>query len=294
MRLILISGENSFLCQRKLNEILEKEKGVLNVLQSVKFQELLEKVKTQDLFSKKMILIAKNCFKEKSFENEFEAKKEKLLIPQNKVLIFFEPEGKIKKSLIEFFEKEGEVFIFQSLTKKEVKKWLESEFLKYGKKTNEKVLEKMIELGGNDLWFLAEEVKKISTFKKDEKIELADLEKIFCPNFEVSIFQFLDKIFSGKKKESLILLNQLFQKEKDFQFVFSMIIFYLRGLILLKSGKTPSFHPFLLEKLKIFGKRYTLSHLKKIYKKIGEGEILIKQGKIEPKLFLEDLIIFGI
>lgn len=294
MKLILISGENSFLCQRKLNEILEKEKGTLVVLESVKFQEVLEKVKSQDLFSKKMILVAKNCFKEKSFENDFEVKKEKLLIPQNKVLIFFEPEGKIKKSLIDFFKKEGEVFLFQNLTKKELKKWLKEEFLKYEKKVEERVLEKMIELGGNDLWFLAEEVKKLSLFKNDEKIELTDLEKVFYPNFEFTIFQFLDKIFSGKKKEGLILLNHLFQKEKDFQFIFSMIIFYLRGLILVKSGKKSSFHPFLLEKLKILEKRYTLETLKKIYKKIGEGEILIKQGKIDPKLFLEDLVIFGI
>lgn len=292
--LILISGENSFLCQKKLKEILGREQGVLNILESVSFRELGEKTKNQDLFSTKMVFVIKNCFKEKSFEDDFEREKERLSALKGKVFIFFEPETKIKKSLIDFFRQEGEVFISQNLNKLQLKKWLENEFLKYGKKVKPEVLEKMIEISGTDLWLLEEEVKKLASFKKEEKIELIDLKILFYPHLELGVFQFLDKIFSGKKKEGLILLNQLFQKEKDFQFLFSVIFLYLRNLILIKSGHRPLLHPYLLQKLRILERKFSLEDLKKIHQKMFTGEVLIKTGKMDPRIFLENLVIFGI
>ncbi len=292
MNLILICGENSFFCREKLKEVLEKVEGETKVFdaENFDFKSVLEEIKKQDLFSPKQKFVFENFLKDESFLKKLE--KEKVFYAKNKYFIFFEPETKLKKATIDFFKKRGEVFLFPKPNLNSLKKWAKEKLSKAKIETEEKVIEKILEECNFDPWQVEKEVEKLMAYKRNQKITLNDVEKLIFPNLELNVFQFLDALFSKERKLALCLLEKIFQKEDPMK-IFNLILFYLRNLALVKTAKPVKISSFLIKKFKILARKFDLRELKAIYQRMAQGDILIKSGKVDPKIFLENLVIFS-
>lgn len=93
------------------------------------------------------------------------------------------------------------------------------------------------------------------------------------------IFPFLDALAQRDLKRSLWYLNSFLKKGEDPNFIFSMIYWQVRNLLLVRSGTTKNIHPYVLGKLKLSTKNFSEQDLKEIYGEILKKDLDLKRGR---------------
>jgi len=271
------------------------------------FQDFKNEAQIASMFSEKKLLVLKNAFENFDFKEKISAEIEKFA-KSEEVILFYEEEIK-KDKFFQTLKKFSEYQEFQLLDGERLKNWVKKEFKKYQAKIDSAVLEKLIEFVGNDLWQMANEIKKLVAYKTGHnqittvtklcpEIEREDVELLVKPKIETDIFETIDAIAAKNKKRALKLLKAHLEKGDSPFYLFSMINFQFRNLLIIKDliekNLSPysftNLHPYVIKKsISLLGK-FSFSELKKIYQKIFEVDLDIKTGKIEPEMALDLLI----
>ncbi|MEK7595592.1 MAG: hypothetical protein AAB443_03340 [Patescibacteria group bacterium] len=112
--------------------------------------------------------------------------------------------------------------------------------------------------------------------------------KEFTKDFDISIFNFLDLLFEGKKKEAYNSCNSLLLQGEEILSVFSMITYALRNIAFFVYGSTSfeKLHPFVKSKIKVQAKHFNKLYVSNLYTVMYEVDKLIKGGKISSELLL--------
>ena len=301
----LIFGEDTFRANRKLKEIIEKyqkiHKSGLNLkildLKENEFEDFKKEFESSPMFFEKKLLILKNASQNRKFKERFLKEIEKFA--KSKEIIFFFEEGSLKNdSFFEEIKKHGKFQEFKLLDRARLKIWVKEEFKKYRVKIEEKAIEKLIFLVGNDLWRMSEEIRKLVAFKRGKEIKERDIEILISPKLEIDIFKAIDAISSRNKKLAFKFLHDLLKRGEKPAVLFSMIKYQFRNLIevkdLIEKGeKIPQIknkielHPFVLEKTLRISQKFKIEELRKVYQMIFSFDLAIKTGKIEPALALD-------
>jgi DNA polymerase-3 subunit delta len=303
--ILLLYGEDTFRLKRKLNEIInyykKKHKSGLNLrfldLREKNFEDFKNEIQSSPMFSEKKFLILENASLNSTFKEKFLKEIEKFK-SQDIILLFLEKQNVLKDPFFQELKKHSKYQEFKPLNLLKLKYWVREEFKRYGKEIEKEALFRLIELIGNDLWQLDNEIKKLVNFQKGNKITVEDVKKLVPENTRVDVFKTIDAIAANNKKRALKLLNSLFEKGEKPSFLIAMLKFQFRNLLLIKDlierGKTQreiilslNLHSFLVRKLFPLAKRFNKEKLKRIYFQIFNLENKIKTGKIDPKLSLE-------
>jgi DNA polymerase-3 subunit delta len=301
----LIFGEDTFRASRKLKEIIEKyrkiHKSGLNLkvldLKEKNFEDFKREFESSSMFSEKKLLILKNASKNKEFQENFLKNLEKFE-KSKEIFFFFEEDDLRGDSFFEEIKKHGKSQEFKLLGRVKLKIWVKQEFAKYGVEIEDRAIERLIFLIGNDLWRMSEEIKKLIAFKKGKEIKERDVEILISPKLEIDIFKAIDAISSRNKKLAFKFLHDLLKRGEKPAVLFSMIKYQFRNLIevkdLIEKGeKIPQLknkielHPFVLEKILRISQKFKIEELRKIYQRIFNFDLAIKTGKIEPALALD-------
>jgi DNA polymerase-3 subunit delta len=301
----LIFGEDTFRANKKLKEIVEKYRKIyqsgLNLrildLSEKNYENFKEEVDFLPMFSERKLLILKNASQNQEFKEKFLKEIERF--EKSKELIFFFEDGSIKNdSFFEKIKKHGKFQEFKLLDRTRLKIWIKQEFEKSGAKIEEKAIEKLIFLVGNDLWRMSEEIKKLVVFKKEKKVEEKDIEILISPKPEIDVFKTIDAISARDKKLAFKSLHSHLKRGEKPVVLFSIIKYQFRNLIqvkdLIEKGEKISqiknklgLHPFVFEKILRISQKFKFEELKRIYQKIFNFDLAIKTGKIEPDLVLD-------
>jgi len=313
--IIFLYGPDTYRSRQKLNEIVEHYKEIhksgldlkLLDLKEKDFQDFKNEAQIASMFSEKKLLVLKNAFENFDFKEKISAEIEKFA-KSEEVILFYEEEIK-KDKFFQTLKKFSEYQEFQLLDGERLKNWVKKEFKKYQAKIDSAVLEKLIEFVGNDLWQMANEIKKLVAYKTGHnqittvtklcpEIEREDVELLVKSKIETDIFKTIDAIAAKNKKRALKLLKAHLEKGDSPFYLFSMINFQFRNLLIIKDliekNLSPysftNLHPYVIKKsISLLGK-FSFSELKKIYQKIFEVDLDIKTGKIEPEMALDLLI----
>jgi len=271
------------------------------------FQDFKNEAQIASMFSEKKLLVLKNAFENFDFKEKISAEIEKFA-KSEEVILFYEEEIK-KDKFFQTLKKFSEYQEFQLLDGERLKNWVKKEFKKYQAKIDSAVLEKLIEFVGNDLWQMANEIKKLVAYKTGHnqittvtklcpEIEREDVELLVKSKIEIDIFKTIDAIAAKDKKRAIKLLKAHLEKGDSPLYLLSMINFQFRNLLIIKDliekNLSPysftNLHPYVIKKsISLLGK-FSFSELKKIYQKIFEVDLDIKTGKIEPEMALDLLI----
>jgi len=313
--IIFLYGPDTYRSRQKLNEIVEHYKEIHKSGLDLKFLDLEEKdfqdfkneAQIASMFSEKKLLVLKNAFENFDFKKKFSAEIEKFAKSEEVILLY---EEEIKKdNFFQTLKKFSEYQEFQLLDGERLKNWVKKEFRKYQAKIDSAVLEKLIEFVGNDLWQMANEIKKLVAYKTGHnqittvtklcpEIEREDVELLVKSKIEIDIFKTIDAIAAKDKKRAIKLLKAHLEKGDSPLYLLSMINFQFRNLLIIKDliekNLSPysftNLHPYVIKKsISLLGK-FSFSELKKIYQKIFEVDLDIKTGKIEPEMALDLLI----
>jgi len=313
--IIFLYGPDTYRSRQKLNEIVEHYKEIhksgldlkLLDLKEKDFQDFKNEAQIASMFSEKKLLVLKNAFENFDFKEKISAEIEKFA-KSEEVILFYEEEIK-KDKFFQTLKKFSEYQEFQLLDGERLKNWVKKEFKKYQAKIDSAVLEKLIEFVGNDLWQMANEIKKLVAYKTGHnqittvtklcpEIEREDVELLVKSKIEIDIFKTIDAIAAKDKKRAIKLLKAHLEKGDSPLYLLSMINFQFRNLLIIKDliekNLSPysftNLHPYVIKKsISLLGK-FSFSELKKIYQKIFEVDLDIKTGKIEPEMALDLLI----
>jgi len=178
--------------------------------------EIFSKMLARDLFTKKRLIHLKNFTKIKKLE--------------------FFTERTFKDSIVFETEKAGRSKAYKELLKKTItidcgkpKPWLEESdaqgkiigYLKgKGYSITQDTARYMYEQIGYNLYKLMSELDKIVMYKGDLKligpeITVEDIDSICVKGMHYNVFDLIDKILTGKKKDALFLLEKIFKHESS-------------------------------------------------------------------------------
>ena len=304
--IIFLYGDDTYRSRQKLGEIIKQyekvHKSGLNLkyfdCAKLSFQDFADETRQASIFKEKKMIILTNCFSKAEFKEKFREQGKAFVDSENIIIIYVEGKGIKKDPLFSFLKKHAKTQEFKTLTGNNLKRWMKGEFKKLKAKITDKALDKLIFFTDDNLWQITNEIKKLSSFKNGQEIKIKDVELLVKPKIEPDIFKTIDAIAIKDKKRALKLLKNHLEKGDNPLYLFSMINFQFRNLLIIKDlsmrNLSPfsltNLHPFVIRKSSYLVRKFNFSELKKIYQKIFEVDLAIKMGKVEPEAALELLI----
>jgi DNA polymerase-3 subunit delta len=288
--LFFLYGADTYRSHQKLKEIITRYKNLEYFNdESLNVQNFIDKTKQFSIFKEKKLIILFNFFYNLELKKRFleEEKKSKFLTKIEDITVFYEEkEVSEKDAFFVFLKKHAKCQEFKLLDGQKLKNWIEKEFSQYHSKISQKAIQKLIDFVGQDLWQLSNEIKKLASYKKDQKVELKDVQLLIRSKIEVDIFKTIDAIALKDKKRALFFLHKHLEKGDNPLYLLSMINFQFRNLLIIKDGGKTQLHPYVLKKNYSQAQKFTIKELEDIYQKIFQTDLDIKTGKLNPQIAL--------
>jgi len=288
--LYLIHGQNDFFSKRFLKELVAN-KEVEKVLPE-KAEVFFNNIRTISFFNTEKFFIFEEWLDYFSFQ-KIQEQKEIYNHPICHFVFFERKEIKDKKKIV-FFQENGKVYYFAPLSFQKMRQWIREEFQKKGFTIGKEAIEELIFLTNGNAWQISREIEKLISFAKNKKtIQAEDIEKIVPQNPELNIFDTIEAIASLNKKKALERLYLHLQKGESALYLFSMVQFQFRNILLFKKDKNSvsGFHPYFLRRIQKLATHFNAKRLEKIYHKLFQIDLQIKTGRLSPRAGLEFLIL---
>ena len=302
-------GEDSFRSKQKLREIIDGYKKVhksgLNLIyadaKEKTFVDFYSNFKTTSMFAEKKLVVLKNVFANAKFQEDFLENIKKIEELKDIVVIFESEAPDQRTKIFKQLSKTAKCQEFNFLQPAMLKKWIALQFENNGVKINYSALDLLAVFVKNDLWRMANEIKKLSSYKKGSEITREDVLLLVRPNIENDIFKTIDALAGKEKQLALSLLHKHIEDGDNALYLLSMISYQFRNLLIIKElqekqksyseiARKSGLHPFVAQKTYALCSHFSFPQLKKIYQKIFQADSDIKTGKIEPELALDLLI----
>jgi DNA polymerase III delta subunit len=304
-----IYGQDSYRSKRKLEEIIKgyktKHKSGLNLVyidaKNSDFKDFYSNFKITSMFAEKKLIVLKNVFSNAKFQEDFLEDVKNLEELKDIVVVFEDCSSDKRTKIFKALQKYAKCQEFSFLTPINLKKWVLNEFAKNNVKINTDAMDLLVEFVKTDLWQMANEITKLSNYKKGTVIKKEDVEAFVRPNVENDIFRTIEAVASKNKKLGLSLLHKHLDNGDNSLYLLSMVAYQFRNLLVVKElqeaqnpygliAKKAGLHPFVVQKSFYLCNQFSLEQLKKIYRKIFQIDLDIKTGKIEAETALDLLL----
>ncbi len=310
--IFFLFGEDSYRLKLKLEEIekhyrqLHKKKLTLMQFEApkIEFQEFFNKLHQSSIFGEKKLFLVNNLFSASNFKEKFTKYLDKIKSAKDIVIVV--QRGKILKNGHCFLtlKKESKSQEFKPLKGKKLIEWVEKQFARENLQISSMLSAKLINLYGNDLWRLANEIKKVAAYKGNSSQRKVEPEEIILPKtyqFKAEVFKTINALSQKNKKVVLTMLEKHFLQGESPFYLLVMINYHFKNLLAAKdmSRRGKSFRDFLvLGKMNPYiaqrywngARLFGLEELKRACRKIFEADLSIKTGKLNPKDGLRMLV----
>lgn len=316
---IFFYGEDSFRSKEKLREIREKFLGSGQVGSGLSIFDFSEKVEgnlissfsSQGLFSEKRLVIIKNIIGSGSKEIQTEVleylkKTEGIFSDRDLVVVFWEENNPRKNNaLFVFLEKSAKKQKFDNLSGFQLEKWIEERISSFDseKKISKEALLRLVAYTGGNMYFLDNEIRKLLDFSLSPQIEKQDVELMVRATLGNDIFETIEAVGKGNKKESLLMLQNHLEKGDEPFYLFSMLVYQFRNLMKIAAlhrigknneyeiAKLAKLHPFVVKKSMGQIRSLPFEKLKEIYLVLGKIDFETKTGKADIRLALQKFLV---
>jgi len=310
-----IYGEDSYRAKKKLEEIIlgykKVHKSGLNLIyvdagdpsagSGQGFGDFYSNFKISSMFAEKKLIVLKNIFAEKKFQEDFLENIKSIEELEDIVVVYEEGQPDQRTKIFKELQKHAKCQEFNYLQPALLRKWVVSEFDMSKVKINPDALDLLISFVGNDLWQMANEVKKLSNYKVGGTVKKEDIELLVKQNAESDIFKTIDALASKNKKLALSLIHKHLDAGDAPLYLLSMVAYQFRNFLIIKElqekntpyglmAKKTGLHPFVVQKSYYLCNQFSFLQLKKIYQKIFQIDLDIKTGKVDPEMALDLLL----
>lgn len=316
--LYLLHGEEGFLIDEAVEKIISKAIGFSNrdfnleILKGSEINciEIVDKAQTLPFMGDKRVIVVK--YIDDMSEIGMNRFLEYCSNPSPTtclVLIGHETGDKILSNTI---SKKGEVIQFNRLSEGHIINWIGKKVKGAGYMIDDDAKEYLLEIVGNDIKRLNNEIEKIFTFKGyppsppdkgggSGDIKIEDIRLMVEDTKVESIFDFTDSIGSKDIDNAIKLLGKMLNQGEVPVKIISMIARQLRLILLTKvyKGKNiPSsdlpakagFKPFLLNRYLSQAEKYSIKELERCFLIIQKTDVKLKSSGISEKILMEKLV----
>lgn len=223
-------------------------------------------------------------------------------MPETTVLVLVDEELSTDNPLLAALRPKGQVREFRPLRQGAVLPWILKRAEAEGMEISPTAARLLADLVGNDLWTLTSELKKLAAYAQGRRIEGTDVKALVSEARQVSIFAMVDAIVEKRPTVALRLLRHLQNTGAEGGYLLAMIVRQYRLILQARDLMTDGLSTreigqrvgissdFVLQRVLDQAQRYTLSRLKKAYRRLLEADVTVKRGLHSEDLALELLI----
>ncbi|KKP59522.1 MAG: polymerase III protein [Candidatus Magasanikbacteria bacterium GW2011_GWC2_34_16] len=313
--IIYIYGEDTFRSRQYLREQVAKFKQArdpqgYNVvfLDSAKAEtgKVLGELVNVPFLAEKRMIVLENILtnNDKELLGEIITRVEKNNIPESNVVIFWQGKGKSKvkeaAELEKLLQKEKYAREFAALTPSQLSKWVADEIKTKGGVASSAALQFLVANTKGDIWYLNSLIEQLVSYAQDREIQLADVQLFLEEKIDDNVFNMVEAIVNGNRKQAFKLLNEQRRLGEDDFKLFGLIVWQFRILLALRAlfdvednmtsdamAKKLKLHPFVVKKNLALVKRYTLARLKDLYDQLLQIDIKTKTGQGDQSMLLD-------
>lgn len=225
-------------------------------------------------------------------------------------LLFINYDGVDKrKKLYKEIKKNGSIFEFEKIDKRDLRQWIENFFRREGKEINPQEIECFIQNTGYtdrsnnmNMYHVYNEMEKILSYMGEERaVKREHLEALLHEPLENNVFKLIDACWEGDVSKSLKVYNELLLEGESSYSIIALISWGIKSLIKIKELKEEGINAKGISnkvKMKEFVVSRYLNHCNKIgHEKLRKAlerclkcETNIKTGRQEEKLAVEMLL----
>lgn len=292
--IFFLYGQDECRLTQKLNEITAKyltepEKDI--VFERIDIGENGERVfwnsfNQNSLFALKRVFILENISSDIAVKKNFVKKMKDLAVSDHTIFFVEKKEIKPSDTFLLRVKENGKAMEFSALSGKNLETWTNEQFALLGSSISKKALLLLLSRTKNNTWFLLNEIKKLSAFKKEVCEE--DVDVLTKINVEAEIFQTIDSLLSINKKKALFAMQRYFDSKESLFYLVSMLAFQARNLLLVKISQErkmafSGMHPFVFKKASETVRNVPLDKLRELMKKIFLADLEMKTGHKSPE-----------
>lgn len=223
-------------------------------------------------------------------------------LPASTTLVLLDDELSPDNPLFQALRAHAEVIEFRLLKPGAVLQWILERAQGRGLDISPAAARLLAELVGDNLWVLANELDKLAAYAQGRRIEGADVRALVEQVRQVNIFAMVDAVVERRAPVALRLLRQQVADGAESGYLLAMVVrqyrliiqakeLGLRGLTAQEIGQRLGIgSDFVLQRVLDQADRYSLSRLKKAYRRLLEADVAVKRGRYNEELALELLV----
>lgn len=207
-----------------------------------------------------------------------------------------------KRKIYKAIEKQGQVVEFSPLKGRDLNEWIDRRARNLGKIIEPKAMAGLITAVGSDLQHLSTEMEKLACYSRTERITAADVTQMVSKTAELSVFELVDAVGDRnyekaiKMAREMVFLGEpviklLFMVARQFRLILRSKDLYQKGYAEKQVAGQLQVHPYVAQKCIRQAKNFTMDELILALEKILKADSDIKNGRQDPMLALELLII---
>ena len=206
-------------------------------------------------------------------------------------------------SIVKAADKTGSVCEFKKQNQNTVERYVAKWANQNGKLISRVNASKLISYVGNDLTRLKNEVDKISAYAKGEEITLDDIDKLATVNIESRVYDLSDAVLRGNSDRAYKVLNTLFyQKEDHIRLLYILSGAYIDAYRMRVANECGVDDKTVAKDFDYRNRAFTLRNaardtsrvsteaLRKSLDILTEADLNFKSVKVNPRLYMEQLI----
>lgn len=221
---------------------------------------------------------------------------------QKSHLVFVEPIARGAKprwsspALIDQIASSGQVIECRHLSRQQRVDWVKEEVKKAEKTIVSAACERLVHIGDQNSFRLANELRKILAFVQGSTVTLSHVLEILPPDYADDIFAFTDSLGHRKSSEALKRLHRLLKSGHPPLVLLSMMIRHLRILRNIALRKTQpaseiskdmKLHPYVVQKSLQQVHLFSMGELQSLCQELEAIDHEMKSKNIDPKIWLD-------
>ena len=223
-------------------------------------------------------------------------------MPPTTLLVFVEGEVSKGNPLLAKLRSAVEVQELPTPKGEALARWIRNRLSETGVKIAPGAIRLLSQFVGSNLWTLNGELEKLAIYVGDRGIEEADIRLLVPQAREENVFAAVDAFLEGKPAVALRLIHRLREEGAESTYILIMVARQLRMVTLARDlmdrnvgekdiGQRLGAGPeFVVRKTIRQARSLPWSSLKRLYQKLVEADLAIKQGRLGQDLALDILI----
>jgi DNA polymerase-3 subunit delta len=191
---------------------------------------------------------------------------------------------------------------YRTMRRPELEIWVRDRFGLYNAEVTRDAVSRIVWLAGSDTRLLDQEIKKLTLYAGDRKVNQDDVELMVTDAREANIFAAVDAVLEHRPAVAMRLLYSLLSGGSSVQSILSMLARQVRLLILtieLKQQGVDSeelgkriglTNQYALDKTIRQSINFGTEHLANILRRLLAADLAIKQGDLDERLAVEILV----